>query len=179
MHASSTVPLLLGPDPPWRPCFIIFFKNSDIEACGTTPIIRGLREFTSNIPIQDQRFLISDYSPPVRESAEDLKDLSTAYYPGINQGADNEGNFLLPHINRRANHKRNYYSTKFIHTEKLLENRGSGISYGTGGGPPLFKESAIGGATVITPFENPLNIEEISEFQLNANAGVSSNTFAH
>ena len=169
-----------GTRPSMAAMFYHFFKNSDAVACGITPIIRGLREFISKIPVEDQRYLISDYSPPVRSRPEDLKDLSTTYYPGANQGADDEGNLLLPHINRRANHKRNYYSTKFIHTEKLLENRGSGISYGTGGGgPPLLKESIQGDATVNTPFENPLNIEDIREFQLNANAGVSSNTFAH
>ena len=60
---------------------------------------------------------------------EDQKEIMTAYHPGINHGADNEGKLEHPFISGidPVYSDRNYYSTKFISVASLINGGNSGI----------------------------------------------------
>ncbi len=77
--------------------------------------------------------------------------LHSGYTPGLRTGApDNSSDFLLPFSNRpNGIMKRNFYSTKFISTARVVKGGDTEISYSR---QPIYKEKDdIGGQSIFDP----------------------------
>ena len=171
-------------DLPMATKFYYFFRFDPSQPCPMVPpLLLGLEETINEIGIRGEDVYISnaDYLLPSMPSVgpdEITKLLSTAYSPGPAQGAKENGDFPLVFGNsgNTFNHKRNYYSTKFIHTAKLLA--GGNWSFDSTGN--LYQEfldsnpnnfSNPNSADFQLGFLNPLNNNDLKEFNLNRSGG--------
>ena len=130
-------------------------KASEAPGCGTppiTPIIASLRKVIQDIgsDAMKKEYLIADYVPPGGQTQDPRPNpltFSTAWSPGQAHGsttaAPGESQFQSPLGGAIAgSSKRNYYSTKFIHTDKLFLDGANPYGY-----PNLFREDKEAAAT--------------------------------
>ncbi len=163
-------------DLPMASKFYYFFKPDDAVSCpGITPLLLSFREVISDIEQNDiePNYITADYLGP--EPLKTPKELSTAYSPGPAHGGDRQekGNFISPFQNKTVSHKRNYYSTKFVHTEKLLASGGTPL-FGKEGN--LYQEFYDDSASFTDPndedfpkgFVNYIDENHLKEFTLNS-----------
>ena len=98
------------------------FKDEDSDACGVKSMLMGLREAIDDPRRNDRNYLRSPYPHP---DSSDVPLFSTAYHPRPEHGGTDNGsgewNNRLRQVPPRTR-KRNYYSTKFIGTEKVRED---------------------------------------------------------
>ena len=116
--------------------FYHLLKPSDIAECDVTPIMASLKRVIESMENTDEKdYLITEYVEP-DGGWFNAKNLSTAYAPGGAHGSGpdvpTESDFFTPlQATASLSSRRNYYSTKFIHVEKLLfgSNAPDGIDY--------------------------------------------------
>ena len=169
-----------GDSGPMASQFFQFFRVDDSPGdCGTVALAEKLRRLfsapSSNAAL-DREYFIGTHRQPI---VDDPKTLSTAYSPGLAHGADDQANFRSPLSGDSMNFKRNYYSTKFIHTQNLLPGEDF---YGSRG--LLFQEEstspspAIASGLLPGPLDNPLEVD-IGEFRLNSAAALLSGQWGY
>ena len=131
------------PVPSMAVSFYHLLKDKEDIGCevpprpGITPILAKLRTMISSMTPDQQEFLIAYYVTPATPRPHDKPNiLSSAYFPGPSHGTENPPSnkfrILFPGSTSQPamNVKRNYYSTKFIHTRKLFRDAPNAKHYG-------------------------------------------------
>lgn len=143
------------------------FYFADVESCGITPLKEKLTTYYTEQNEQNPRYKLFHQTPYTPNPSIEDRNLMTAYRPGVRQGANNDGTKQDRPFGGSTNitAKRNYYSVKFIHTDKLLSN--GQFPYDR---PSLYLEGKAG--ATFQPAEdfqgikmqNPLENAELQEF---------------
>ena len=163
-----------GEDPSMAAKFYHYLKPNENEECEVIPVVKELREYINGIP--NPGYLIAEYRRP---NPDDSALLSTAYAPGPAHGDEcpsGESCFKSPFSpDPPESSKRNYYSTKFIPTERLRDS-GKPSPYGQN----LYHEGFPGGTfeTITDPYmnqgtaiENTLLPGDLNLFEMNSASG--------
>lgn len=155
-----------------------FFRGQSVGVSNVLPLKDAMVEFfnqeSSNNNSDYKDYFSGSYIQPTNQpkgvtlnSIELVKDIMTAYMPGIRQGADNDGQFIHPLTRENQGYfKRNYYSTKFVAIEKLINTTDRGQSYFHAG---VYMERPTLGQTPSDVVEPPaqtnfLQTDDLQEF---------------
>ena len=168
--------------------FYHFLRPDRAAKCGVTPLLRSLERFISGIGSRGGgmgREYIDD-ADYLQLPSKTSKELSTAYFPGPAHGASEGGEFALPfQSGPPINYKRNYYSTKFVHTEKLRHDGEKSFREGN-----LYQEFLDSTTNFSNPdsgdfpiaFLNPIDTDsenELGAFKLKSSGGSMTERLAY
>ncbi len=124
--------------------------------CMINSLSNSISEYISNSADPDFAFYYkSSYSPPKAGNTS----IMSAYMPGPRVGASNDGMMLHPFgINTPYRSKRNFYSTKFIATERITNSSTDGYNEAR-----IYSERARVETSPVN-FRNSLDASQLSEF---------------
>lgn len=141
------------------------FFNGGGSACRITTLSESIREYISSEASLSNTFnnyFVGTFVPPAPPENRYM----TAYMPGPNQGAAISGELVHPFLSGKALlAKRNFYSTKFISTNKIIS--GGQFPFNEKG---IYLEQPAIGSTPSdipdsTPVRNSLPRSQLSEFK--------------
>ena len=144
-----------------------FYRGIEEGRCGITTLKAQMTEYIVDLDADKQSYLIESYLDPLVSAnprVKSVRDLLSAYMPGPRQGASEAGELVHPFMNSEPDSmaRRNFYSTKFISTYRVMSPCPAGDScYNTKG--VLQENGSLGGTDV--EFKNALSTNAIGELR--------------